>query len=83
MPSFLTDIVPPAARKWIYAVFALVSTAIAAAAVGFATADVAQPDWLLVLGAVWLFLGGAFGLTAGANVNEPGRHAHILPAPPA
>ena len=71
MPSFLTDIVPPAARKWFYAIYALVSTGIAAAAVGFATADLDQPKWLLVLGAVWLFVGGAFGLTARANVNDP------------
>jgi hypothetical protein len=71
MPTFLTDIVSPAARKWLYAVYALVSTAIAATAVGFATANVDQPTWLLVFGAVWLFLGGAFGLTARANVNTP------------
>ena len=84
MPAFLTDIIPPAARKWFYAVYALVSTSLGAVAVWFATVGTPQPDWLLGAGAVWLFVGGAFGLTAGANVNEPGRHERItiLPVDP-
>jgi hypothetical protein len=74
MPSFLTDIIPGSARKWFYAVYAIVAVGFGAATVWYGLGN--QPEWLVSASAVWLFIGGAFGLTAGANVNDPApRHA--------
>ena len=71
MPSFLTDIIPGPARKWFYAVFSIVAVSLGAAAVWFSSLGEGQPKWLVASSAVWLFVGGAFGLTAGANVDTP------------
>lgn len=68
MPSFLTDVIPGSARKWFYAVYAVVATGLGATAVWFSSLGDGQPKWLVAASAVWLFVGGAFGLTAGANV---------------
>ena len=66
----LTGILPAKARKYVYAVYALVGVALGAIQVGY---GVTEPQWLTVSLAVYAFLGAALGLTAASNVPSPER----------
>lgn len=63
----LKDVIPARFRKWLYAGYAAIVLCEGAAAVGFATAGVAQPDWLKVVTAITVYVGGAVGLVAASN----------------
>lgn len=66
----LTDLIPARARRWLYAGFAFIVLCEGASAVGYATADIAQPDWLKVITAITAYVGGALGVMA-ANYTKP------------
>lgn len=67
----MTDIIPGKYRKVAYRVYATVGAILTAIQVWIAsTAGTDQPEWLLGALAVYTFLGTAFGLVAGNNVNE-------------
>ena len=61
----LNDIIPAKYRKPIYVVYALVGVALGAIATAYGPDNV--PDWHAVTSNVYLYIGGAFGLTAAAN----------------
>lgn len=71
MTNVLTDILPGAWRKGLYAVYALLGVALGSTQVGIASANAGQPTWLTVSFAVYAFVGGSFGLTAASNVTAP------------
>jgi hypothetical protein len=73
----VTDILSPATRQKVYAVFALLGVALGAVQVAFSAADSGQPEWLTVTLAVYAFLGGALGLTAASNTKPI---ASVVPA---
>lgn len=58
---------PAKVRRSIYAFYATLGVSFGAVQVGFATADVSQPTWLLVAFGVFGYLGTALGLVAAAN----------------
>lgn len=64
----LKNIMSPADRKKAYAAFAGLGVLLGAVQVGYGAAEAGQPEWLTVALAVYAFVGGAFGLTANANV---------------
>ena len=66
----LKDIIPARARRWLYAGYAAIVLCEGASAVGYATADVAQPDWLQVVTAITVYVGGALGLVAASNTSS-------------
>ena len=66
----LKDVMSPADRKKAYAAFAALGILLGAAQVGYGAAGAGQPEWLTVTLAIYAFIGGAFGLTANANVTE-------------
>lgn len=68
MANPLADILPPATRKKLYAVYALIGVVLGAIQVGYGAASAGQPTWLGVALAVYSFLGAPLGLTAYANV---------------
>lgn len=61
----LNDIIPAAWRKPVYAVYALIGVALGAIASAYGPEHV--PAWHAVATNVFLYVGGAFGLTAAAN----------------
>lgn len=61
----LNDIIPAKYRKPTYVVYALVGVALGAIATAYGPDNV--PDWHAVTSNVYLYIGGAFGLTAAAN----------------
>lgn len=61
----LNDIIPAEYRKPIYVVYALIGVALGAIATAYGPDNV--PDWHAVTSNVYLYIGGAFGLTAAAN----------------
>lgn len=63
----LTDILSPEKRKIVYAIFAVVGLILGSTVVGFAAAASALPVAVKVALAVYAYLGGAIGATAGAN----------------
>ena len=67
----MTDIIPGKYRKVAYRVYATIGVVLGAIQtwVG-ASVDASQPSWLLPALAVFAFVGGAFGLVAGDNVND-------------
>jgi len=67
----LTDIIPAAWRKGVYAAYALAIVALGAIAAGFAAAQLSQPSWIIVAGAVLLYVGAAIGATAASNTPAP------------
>jgi len=72
----LTDIIPAAWRKGIYAAYALVIVALGAVQVGFVTAQIGQPKWLTVALATAAYLGVAIGAMAASNTPAAApRHA--------
>ncbi len=63
-------VLPANIRRALYALYAALGVAFGAVQVGFATADIDQPSWLLVAFAVFGYLGTALGIVATANVQE-------------
>ena len=67
----LTNIIPAAWRQRVYVAYALAIVALGAIAAGFAAAQLSQPSWLIVAGAVLLYIGAAIGATAASNMPAP------------
>lgn len=63
----LKDLIPAAARRKVYAVFALVGLTLSSFQVGFAAAKADQPVWLTVAFAVFGLWATAVGFTARSN----------------
>lgn len=61
----LNEIIPAAWRKPTYVIYALIGVALGAIATGYGPDSV--PEWHAVTTSVFLYVGGAFGLTAAAN----------------
>lgn len=66
--------IPDSVRKTMYLVYALLIVADGAAVAGYGAASAGIPTWLIVAGAVLLYVGAPFGFTAASNVG---------PTPPA
>ena len=66
----ISTYIPAAWRKPIYGAFAVAGVIIGAIQVGIAAIGAENPDWLLVVLAVFPFLAGAVGFTASANTNN-------------
>lgn len=64
---------PAKVRKGIYAFYAALGISFGAVQVGYATANVNQPLWLLVAFGVFGYLGTALGLVAAANTQPVGN----------
>lgn len=64
---------PAKYRRAIYGFYATLGISFGAVQVGFATADVSQPTWLLVAFGVFGYLGTALGLVAVSNVTPDRR----------
>lgn len=62
----LNEIIPGTWRKPLYAIYALIGVIGGAIAVAYGDA---QPEWLTISTNVYLFVGGALGLTAAANTD--------------
>lgn len=67
MSNPLTDVLPAKVRRYFYAFYAALGISFGAVQVGYATAGVSQPTWLLVAFAVFGYLGTALGLVAASN----------------
>lgn len=61
----LHDIIPAKYRKPTYAVYALIGVGLGAIATAYGPEHV--PAWHAIVSNVYLYVGGAFGLTAAAN----------------
>lgn len=66
----ISSYIPATWRKPIYGVFAVAGVIIGAIQVGIAAIGAANPEWLLVVLAVFPFVAGAVGFTASANTNN-------------
>lgn len=66
----ISTYIPAAWRKPIYGGFAVAGVLIGAIQVGIAAVGSANPEWLLIVLAVFPFLAGAVGFTASANTNK-------------
>lgn len=66
----ISTYIPAAFRKPLYGVFAVAGVIIGAIQVGIAATGEANPEWLLIVLAVFPFLAGAIGFTASANTNK-------------
>lgn len=73
----LKEIISPALRSKLYAVYAVLALVLGAVQVGFASADAGQPTWLTTTLAVFVFVGAGLGFTAQANTpaGQPKRAA--------
>ena len=67
----LRDILPAKHRKTAYALYAVIGVILGAIQVGYGAAETATPAALTVALAVYAFLGGAIGITAGAHTDQP------------
>jgi hypothetical protein len=65
--SVLT-LIPAAVRQALYVLYAVAGVALGSIQVAFIAATVSQPAWLVVAFAIYVYIGGALGLTAAANV---------------
>ena len=66
----ISNFIPASWRKPIYGAFAVAGVLIGAIQVGIAAVGSANPEWLLIVLAVFPFLAGAIGFTASANTNK-------------
>ncbi|WP_181272842.1 hypothetical protein [Brevibacterium oceani] len=66
----ISSYIPASWRKPIYGAFAVAGVIIGAIQVGIAAIGAANPEWLLVVLAVFPFVAGAVGFTASANTNN-------------
>ncbi len=74
---------PPSVRGPLYAAYAVLGVIAGAVTVAFATMETSQPTWFKVALAVYVFLGGAVGLTAASNtVTDPAPVAPVVPLNP-
>ena len=60
---------PPRVRAVIYQVYAGLGLLVGATQVGYSAADLGQPVWLVVVLAVYAFLGLGLGITAASNTD--------------
>lgn len=60
--------IPDRYRTYAYFIFAALGVAIGSVQVGYAAAEAGQPVWLTVALAVFAYVGGAIGFTAGTHV---------------
>ena len=67
----LTNIIPDAWRKAIYAVFALIAAAEGAMHTAYTTIGAADPKWLMIALAVTVYVGIAIGAVAASNTAVP------------
>ena len=65
----ISTFIPASWRKPIYGAFAVAGVVIGAIQVGIAAIGAANPEWLLVVLAVFPFVAGAIGFTASANTD--------------
>jgi hypothetical protein len=68
----LENILPPSARKTVYATYAVLGVVIGCIQVAYASSSAGQPMWLNVVLAVFGFLGTAIGATAASNTHTHG-----------
>lgn len=69
--GILKDVLPAKVRQVLYVAYAVLGVALGAIQVALDP----DPSWLITTFSVYGFLGGALGLTAGANTDtEPGKH---------
>jgi hypothetical protein len=71
------DYIPAKFRRPIYGVFAFIGLGLGATQVGFAAAQIGQPQWMTIALAVYPFVAAGVGFTAQANTptaDEP-KHA--------
>lgn len=66
--NILTQI-PAGARRIVYLAYTIVTVVVGAVQAGFATTEGGQPEWMLVVINVLVYLGAVLGLTAASNVN--------------
>ena len=66
----ISNFIPASWRKPIYGAFAVAGVVIGAFQVGISAVGAENPEWLLVVLAVFPFLAGAIGFTASANTNS-------------
>lgn len=70
----INEMIPAKYRKPVYFGYAMLGVVLGAIDIGFQEADVATPTWVAVAITVYLFVGGAVGLTAGVHtVTDPDR----------
>lgn len=70
MSNPLTDVIPAAARKYVYALFALIGLILGSVQVYIAAqADPTQPGWLNGALAVYAFVSVGIGFTAASNTD--------------
>lgn len=70
----MTDILSPAVRSKLYAVYAVVGLVLGSTQVGYSAANSGQPVWLTVALAVFAFIGTGLGFVAQANT--PVEYGH-------
>ena len=74
---------PPKARVYVYAVIGVLSLAVGAIQVGYASIEAPNPEWLTVALAVVPFLAAGLGYTAASHtpsedtIVQPGRHVDL------
>ena len=66
----ISNFIPASWRKPIYGAFAVAGVVIGAIQVGISATGSENPEWLLIVLAVFPFLAGAVGFTASANTNQ-------------
>lgn len=74
----LKDVIPPKARKPVYAIYAFVGFILGVFQVGFSAAELGLPTWITVAWAIFGFTGTAIGATALSNTN-PTEYPDELP----
>ena len=67
----LTNIIPDAWRKAVYAVYALAATAEGAMLTAYSTIHAPMPSWLLIAMSVTVYVGIAIGAVAASNTPTP------------
>lgn len=77
----LTDIIPAAWRKRVYAIYAAIGLALGIVQTVYLSTATAQPGWLTTAFAVFALVGTAFGLVANQNVTLPGKEGASVADP--
>lgn len=66
----VTELLSESKRKVVYLVYGFIGVGLGATQTAFTTAEAITPLWLTVALAVYLYIGGAFGLVAAQNVGS-------------
>lgn len=76
MSNLLENVLPAPVRQAVYVVYAVAGIVLGALSVAFGVLSGAGPEWLEVANAVYLYVGGAVGLVAAANITprQPAEH---------